>query len=122
MQLFRPSILIGKTMKKVFISFAIGAVLLVSITTQGQQPTPWLSDTERVRFEKLRESGCEALYNLDNKRARADFSEMVRLFPQHPAGQQYLASTLFSKHFTNRAGYSPRSTAQSPSTQGAKIR
>jgi hypothetical protein len=95
MQLFRLSILIRKTMKKVFISFAIGAVLLVSITTRGQQPTPWLSDTERVRFETLRESGCEALYNLDNKRARADFSEMVRLFPQHPAGQQYLASTLF---------------------------
>ena len=82
-------------MKKVFISFAIGAVLLGAITTRGQQPTLWLSDAERVRFETLRESGCEALYNLDNKRARADFSEMVRLFPQHPAGQQYLASTLF---------------------------
>src|SRR4030095_1241580 len=82
-------------MKKVLIFFAIGAVLLVSITTRGQQPTPWLSDAERIRFEKLRESGCEALYNLDNKRAQAEFSEMVRLFPQHPAGQHYLASALF---------------------------
>src|SRR4029453_18979276 len=82
-------------MKKMLIFFAIGAVLLVSITTRGQQPTPWLSDAERIRFEKLRESGCEALYNLDNKRAQAEFSEMVRLFPQHPAGQHYLASALF---------------------------
>lgn len=82
-------------MKNVFISSVIAVALLGAITTHGQQPTPWLTDAERVRFEKLRESGCEALYNLDNKMARAEFSEMVRLFPQHPAGQQYLASALF---------------------------
>jgi len=82
-------------MKNVFISSVIAVALLGAITTHGQQPTPWLTDSERVRFEKLRESGCEALYNLDNKTARADFSEIVRLFPQHPAGPQYLASALF---------------------------
>jgi tetratricopeptide (TPR) repeat protein len=47
-----------------------------------------------VRFEQLRDSGCEALYNLDYKTARIHFSEIVRLLPQHPAGPQYMASAL----------------------------
>ena len=69
--------------------------LLLTGTARGQQPdSPWVGDAERGRFEQLRDSGFEALYNLDYEKARADFSELVRLFPQHPAGSQYLASAL----------------------------
>jgi len=84
---------LNKPMKKLFIGSAVVALLLTG-TVRGQQPgNSWLSGAERSRFERLRESGCEALYNLDYRTARADFSEIVRLFRQHPAGPQYLAST-----------------------------
>ena len=69
-------------------------MLLLTVIVVGQANNRWLSDTERVRFEQLRDSGCEALHNLDYKTARIHFSEIVHLFPQHPAGPQYMASAL----------------------------
>lgn len=79
-------------MRLLFVSVV---ALLLTGTARGQQPdSPWVSDAERGRFEQLRDSGYEALYNLDYGKARADFSELARLFPQHPAGTQYLASAL----------------------------
>jgi hypothetical protein len=71
----------------------VGLLLLTGIVV-GHANNPWLSNTERIRFEQLRNNGFEALYNLDYKTARIHFSDIVRLFPQHPAGSQYLASTL----------------------------
>ena len=71
----------------------VGLLLLTGIVV-GQANNPWLSDTERIRFDQLRDNGFEALYNLDYKTARLHFSDMARSFPQHPAGSQYLASTL----------------------------
>ena len=53
----------------------VGLLLLTGIVV-GQANNPWLSDTERIRFEQLRDSGCEALYNLDYKTARIHFSEI----------------------------------------------
>ena len=83
-------------MTKLFYGFAAVVVtLLLNAIAGGQQlNSSWLSDAERIRFERLRESGCEALYNLDYRTAQADFSEIARLFPQHPAGPQNLASVL----------------------------
>lgn len=72
----------------------IVALLLLTGLVVGQANGPWLSDTERMRFDQLRDNGFEALYNLDYKTARIHFSDMARLFPQHAAGSQYLASTL----------------------------
>jgi hypothetical protein len=85
---------LNQTVKRLFIVSIVISSLL-TCTARGQQPgNTWVSDAERGHLEQLRESGCEALYNLDYGKARADFSELARLFPQHPAGPQYLASAL----------------------------
>ncbi|MBV8857557.1 MAG: hypothetical protein JOZ02_11550 [Acidobacteria bacterium] len=76
-------------------SAVVVIALLLAGAARGQQPgDKWLGEEERGRLERLREGGNEALYNLDFAAARTHFSELARLFPEHPAGPQYLASTL----------------------------
>ena len=53
------------------------------------------TEAERARFERLRAEGFEALYNLEYETARARFQEMARAFPDHPAGSQFLAASLW---------------------------
>ncbi len=48
-----------------------------------------------AKFDALRSEGFEALYNLDYEGARRRFKELVRLYPEHPAGPQFLAATLW---------------------------
>ena len=47
------------------------------------------------RLDTLRAEGYEALYNLDYVTARARFQKMVELAPDHPAGPQCMASSLW---------------------------
>jgi tetratricopeptide (TPR) repeat protein len=54
-----------------------------------------LDDASPARMEALRGDGFEALFNLDYERARKDFREIARLFPDHPAGPQFLAASLW---------------------------
>src|ERR1051325_676568 len=80
----------------------ICALLLVaSLTAFGQQPQPLAGKTPheagRARLDELRAAGFEALYNLDYEGARRQFKEIVRLFPEHPAGPQFLAATLWTQ-------------------------
>jgi hypothetical protein len=49
------------------------------------------------RLSELRAAGFEALYNLDYEAARKSFREIARLFPDHPAGPQFLAATLWAQ-------------------------
>jgi len=49
----------------------------------------------RTQLDDLRVQGYEALYSLDYDRANLVFKEMVRLFPDHPAGPESLAATLW---------------------------
>ena len=63
-----------------------------SATTKGQA-----SEVDRARFDELREQGFEALYNLDYEGARQKFRELARLFPEHPAGPQFLAAALWAQ-------------------------
>jgi hypothetical protein len=75
-------------------------VLLLAATfgASAQQPSsPWLSDSERARFEELRRSGLDALYNIDYDKAQRDFKEIVQLFPNHPGGYQLLAARVWIK-------------------------
>ena len=58
-------------------------------------PTPWLNETERAKFETLRITGSEALFNLDYETARKSFKEMAVAFPNYPAGPQFLADSLW---------------------------
>ncbi|MCU1263811.1 MAG: hypothetical protein JWM21_129 [Acidobacteria bacterium] len=54
-----------------------------------------LSETDQARLDALRASGFEALFNLDYEKGRKDFREIARLFPDHPAGPQFLAASLW---------------------------
>ena len=55
------------------------------------------SDASMARFEELRAAGFESLYNLDYDAAVQKFKEIQTLFPDHPAGPQFLAAALWSK-------------------------
>lgn len=55
------------------------------------------SGASTARLEELRAAGFDALYNLDYETARKNFKEIVRLFPDHPAGPQFLAATLWAQ-------------------------
>lgn len=70
-------------------------LLAVAFTATAQQP--WLTDAERERFEELRRSGLDALYNIDYDKAERDFKEIVKLLPNHPGGYQLLAARLWIK-------------------------
>lgn len=61
-------------------------------TTKGQA-----GEVNTARFDELRAQGFEALYNLDYDGARQKFKELVRLFPEHPAGPQFLAAVLWTQ-------------------------
>jgi tetratricopeptide (TPR) repeat protein len=83
-------------LKKAALIFPL--VLLTAIAALAQQPgTTSLTDAEFERFSALRKSGIDALYNLDYEKARQDFQEIAKLFPNHPAGPQLLAARLWTK-------------------------
>ena len=75
--------------------FGIILLLFATVTVSAQQP--WLTDAERARFEELRRSGLDALYNIDYDKAQTDFKEIVKLNPNHPGGYQLLAARLWIK-------------------------
>lgn len=78
---------------------AIALTLMAASLSLGQQaakPQPPV-EIDRARFDELRSQGFEALYNLDYETAQQKFKEMARLFPDHPAGPQFLAAALWSK-------------------------
>ena len=70
-------------------------LLCVALPAVAQQP--WLTETERATFEKLRIAGSEALFNLDYDSARKSFKQMATEFPNYPAGPQFLADTLWAE-------------------------
>lgn len=82
-------------MKAVLFGFALMLVSFLPAPVLAQAPTPWLTETERARFETLRIAGSEALFNLDYESARKSFKEMAVAFPNYPAGPQFLADSLW---------------------------
>ena len=79
----------------------LGLLLISTLSVPAQQPSsqtsPWITDAERARFEELRRSGLEALYNIDYDKAERDFKEIVKLIPNHPGGYQLLAARVWIK-------------------------
>ena len=55
----------------------------------------WASATLAQSLDTLRAEGYEALYNLDYETARNRFQKMIELAPEHPAGPQCMASSLW---------------------------
>jgi hypothetical protein len=50
---------------------------------------------QRAQLDALRSEGYDALYNLDYEGARKRFQKMLELAPDHPAGAQCFASSLW---------------------------
>ena len=72
------------------------ALLAAPLSAYSQQATtPWLTESERAKFETLRITGSEALFNLDYETARKSFKEMAQAFPNYPGGPQFLADSLW---------------------------
>jgi tetratricopeptide (TPR) repeat protein len=82
--------------KKLILVFTILIVLATTVAAQSDS-SGWVSEAERPQFESLRRSGIEALYSLDYDKAQKDFKEIVRLYPNHPAGPQLLAARVWTK-------------------------
>jgi len=82
---------------KYLLLIVLTTILLNSTLAFGQAKDARASDTGSSRMEGLRRSGLEALYNLDYEKSRKDFSEIARLYPDHPAGPQLLAARLWAK-------------------------
>jgi predicted Zn-dependent protease len=76
--------------------FGVLFMLLAFVFTATAQQ-PWLTDAERSRFEELRRSGLDALYNIEYDKAERDFKEIVKLLPNHPGGHQLLAARVWIK-------------------------
>lgn len=87
--------------KKLTVAFLITFLLSLSgfagnDPALGQQlKNSWLGDAERVRLDNLRAEGLKAMYNLDYETARRRFKEMTQAFPNHPAGPQHLAASIW---------------------------
>ena len=69
-------------------AIALTLFFLVSVFTAAAQD-------QRARLDGLRAEGYEALYNLDYEGARSRFQKMIELAPDHPAGAQCFASSLW---------------------------
>jgi tetratricopeptide (TPR) repeat protein len=56
---------------------------------------PVTAQDQRKQLDTLRAEGYDALYNLDYEGARKRFQKMIELAPDHPAGAQCFASSLW---------------------------
>ncbi|MGH9971125.1 MAG: hypothetical protein ACREBG_25485 [Pyrinomonadaceae bacterium] len=82
---------------KYLLVLVLTTMLLNSTLALGQAKDSASSATESSQLETLRRSGLEALYNLDYEKARKDFGEIVRLYPDNPTGPQLLAARVWIK-------------------------
>src|SRR5216684_4472762 len=74
----------------------LSLIVLAAVPVVAQQTnSAWLTDNDRAKLESLRAAGFEALFNLDYEAARRNFKEIARLFPNYPAGPQFLADSLW---------------------------
>ena len=78
----------------------IGVLVILSalsLGVQAQQPASAPAESDQAQLQALRRSGTEALYNLDYDKAQKDFKEIIRLYPNHPAGPQLMAARVWIK-------------------------
>lgn len=69
-------------------------ILLLASTAFGQAINQ-TTDQSADKLDALRTQGYEALYNLDYEGARRHFQKMIDLAPDHPAGAQSMAASLW---------------------------
>ena len=79
--------------KSTFMRLLMTLLILTSFAPAAAQ-----TSDNRARLDTLRTEGYEALYNLDYNGARKRFREMLQIAPDHPAGAQCLAASLWANH------------------------
>lgn len=89
-------------LRQIILLLVLFTISGVSFAQTVEKVTPGAAN--RTQLDELRVQGYEALYSLDYETANRIFKEMVRLFPDHPAGPQCLAATLWL-HELNRSRY-----------------
>jgi hypothetical protein len=77
----------GSQLQKSFVILIIIATALVAQSRSEADPGS--------RLDVLRAQGYQSLYNLDYKSARQSFLEIIKLAPDHPAGPQCMAASLW---------------------------
>jgi tetratricopeptide (TPR) repeat protein len=93
---FRSRLMVGLLVASLVGAAAVRAQN--SLTNKGSGSAAEKTDVAAAaRLDELRNAGFEALYNLDYETARKNFREISRLFPDHPAGPQFLAATLWAQ-------------------------
>jgi predicted Zn-dependent protease len=78
--------------------FRILFVSAIFSFTASYAQTPAPSAVLPAEALKLSIEGAEANYNLDYETARAKFEEIRKKFPQHPAGDLYVANIVWLEH------------------------
>ena len=87
MEIFRLQSQNGQVISRILL-----LLLFVPACAFAQYPKP---PEPSSQLDTLRAAGYEALYNLDYDGARRRFTELARLFPDHPAGPQCIAATVW---------------------------
>jgi hypothetical protein len=116
----------GGLAKNLICFLVIATVVVTANNASAQQlESKSPSEPDQAKLETLRDDGFEALFNLDYERARKDFREIARLFPDHPAGPQFLAASLWletlyetrrlqSSLYSSESFYSPNEDKADP--------
>jgi hypothetical protein len=68
---------------------------LVLLAPDGVAQPAATAPAAKVAFDRARQEGNDALYNMDYATARERYLQMTRLAPDHPAGYVYLANNLW---------------------------
>jgi hypothetical protein len=93
-------------------------VPLILILLLGAAPA--YAQEQQARLDALRAGGNDALYNLDYETARTRFKKMIDLAPDHPAGAQCYASSLWVEQLND--AWKLKSTLYSDSASDGKTR
>lgn len=91
---------------------ALALIVLVALTASAQD--------RQARLDTLRAEGYEALYNLDYEGARSRFQKMIDIAPDHPAGAQCYASSLWVQQLNE--AWKLKATLYSDNAKDAKTR
>jgi tetratricopeptide (TPR) repeat protein len=71
------------------------SVPLLAVQDSAQPENETVNSKSLEEFEGLRQTGNEALYNLEYQTAREQFKRMTQIIPEHPAGYVYLANNFW---------------------------
>jgi tetratricopeptide (TPR) repeat protein len=73
----------------------LSLVILAPNSAVARQASAAAASPDAAEFERLRNEGNDAVYNMDYQVARDRYLRMTKIAPDHPAGYVYLANNLW---------------------------